>query len=149
MKTIRYTLLSLVALLGLTACTHNEGDIGIWFGTWQIEEFSCAEMQLSDTYYNSPYVYLQFQGDMVTALYVSDLHDEKVDYGTWHEGDGTLDIDFPDPNVAYSHVLGSFLVSGDTSFHFTITERSASHVTLTYYNTVWDQHWTLRLRKSP
>ena len=147
MKTIKHTLMALVALLGLTACTHNEGDIDIWFGTWQIEEISCAEMQLSDTY-NNPNVYLQFQGEMVTALHVSSLHDESVDYGTWREGDGTLDIDFPDPNVAYSHVLGSLIGSGDTSFHFTITERSANHVTLNYYNTIWNQHWTLRLRKS-
>lgn len=142
--------MTLVALMGLTACTHNEGDIDIWFGTWQIEQISCAEVQLDDSYYNlSHSAYLQFQGEMVTARYVSPLHDETVDYGTWREGDGTLDIEFPDPNVAYSNVLGSLIGSGDTSFHFTITERSASHVTLSYYNTVWDQHWTLRLRKSP
>lgn len=149
MKTLQHILIALLALVGLSGCTHNEGDIDIWFGTWQIEQVSCNEVQLADTYYNPSQsaAYLQFQGEMVTALYVSGLHDEGVDYGTWREGDGTLDIDFPDPNVAYSHVLGSLIGSGETSFHFTITERSASHVTLSYYNTVLDQHWTLRLRK--
>lgn len=27
----------LLAILG-AGCTHNDGDIGPWFGTWQLEE---------------------------------------------------------------------------------------------------------------
>lgn len=150
MKTLRYTLITLVLLLGLSSCTHNEGDIGIWFGTWQIEDVDCAELDLADTYYDpaSAAIYFQFQGKMATVRMVNKLHDEKVDYGTWSESDGTLDISFPDNDVAYNHILTSLLGGNESrTFHFVITEQSAQSMTLSFFNTIWDQHWTLKLKR--
>ena len=150
MKTLRYTLITLVSLLGLTCCTHNEGDIGIWFGTWQVEDIECAELNLEETYYDpaTAPIYFQFQGEMVTVRMVNKLHDERVDYGTWSEGDGTLDISFPDNNVAYDQFLSSLLGGNEScTFHFVITEQSAQSMTLSFFNTIWEQHWTLKLKK--
>lgn len=133
----------------LSSCTHNEGDIDIWFGTWRVDKIECAEKSLSEELYDleETLVYLQFQGDMVTVGCTNQMHDELVDYGTWTEGDGTLDISFPDSSVAYRHILGSMLASSADTFHFTITNRSASDVTLSYYNDTWDEHYTLTLSK--
>lgn len=149
MKTLRYTLITLLATIALTSCTHNNGDIGIWFGTWQVEHLIRNNDEVPKSYYDPSVsaLYFQFQGDVVTTRRTTPMHDEFVDYGTWSEDDGTLEISFPDPNIAYDHVLGTLLASGDNSFHFTITNRSASHVTLTYFNAIWNQQWTLKLRK--
>ena len=40
MKTLRHTLIALLTLVGLSGCTHNDGDIGIWFGTWMVEDIT-------------------------------------------------------------------------------------------------------------
>ncbi len=159
MKTLQHILIALLALMGLSACTHNDGDIGPWFGTWQVEQITCDGENLPDTYYNPSTVplYLQFQGDMVTVRLTSTLHDERVDYGTWVEGDGSLDISFPDSNVAYDHILSTLLGGAEVDyssepavprFHFAITERSSDRVTLTYDHPIVNWHYTLYLHKN-
>ena len=159
MKTLQHILIALLTLVGLCSCTHNDGDIGIWFGTWQVEQIIRDGEKVPDTYYNPAIapLYFQFQGDMVTVRHTGALHDERVDYGTWVEGEGTLDISFPDSTVAYERILNTFLGGAEIDyssqpamprFHFDITERSSNRVALTYYNAIWNQHYTLYLHKN-
>jgi len=148
MKTLQHTLIALMTLVGLSACTHNDGDIGTWFGTWQVEDISCASTDCTGYTSDCQNYYFQFQGDICTVRYVSPMHDEEVDYGTWSEGDGTLDIDFPDSNVAYFHVFANLLnlESSPQHLHFTINSSTSTEVTLAYTDATGN-NWTLLLRK--
>lgn len=150
MKTLRYTLITLASLLGLTCCTHNEGDIGIWFGTWQVERAILSGIDGSYDYQPvDASLYFQFQGEMVTVRWVSDLHDEVVDYGTWSENDdGTLDISFPDDNVAYNHILASLLGNPQATYHFVIDRKTANQVIMVYALSDGEHLWALHLRKN-
>ena len=149
MKTLRYTLITLVLLLGLSSCTHNEGDIGIWFGTWQIEDVDCAELDLADTYYDpaSAAIYFQFQGKMCTVIYIDNKHNQLVDYGTWSEDGDKMTISFPDQDVAYNLLLDQLAQgSTDNTFHFVVNRQSDQRVQLVYTN-VWGDELTLHLHK--
>lgn len=40
MKRIHHIIITILALIGLSSCTHNNGDIGPWFGTWKVAEIT-------------------------------------------------------------------------------------------------------------
>lgn len=145
--TARLSKLVLPLILAFMAgCTHNNGDIGIWFGTWLVESItqdgSTHPVMIDGT------LCFQFQGEIATIRQTTISHDEFVDYGTWREGDGKLYILFSDPNVAYSHVLetvaGLKPNAGD-GYHFTV-EHTGGNLHLTLVD-VDDHLWHLRLRK--
>ena len=141
MKTLRHTLIALLALVGLSGCTHNDGDIGIWFGTWQVEQITCDGENLPDTYYNPSTVplYFQFQGDT--------RHNQLVDYGTWSEDGDKMTISFPDQDVAYNLLLDQLAQgSTDNTFHFVVNRQSDQRVQLVCTN-VWGDELTLHLHK--
>ena len=149
MKTIRHTLLSLVALLGLTACTHNDGDIGIWFGTWQIEDITGATSDFGQARTDNVDYYIQFQGEICTVMCISSMHDQVVDYGTWHEDGDNLTISFPDREVTMRMLLDQLLQGSlNQVFHFTVSRQSDKYVQLKYTNP-WGEELTMHLRKSP
>lgn len=145
MKTLQNVAMTLLALLSLSACTHNNGDIGIWFGTWMVEQIT-NEQTGQQAQYDGTLV-MQFQGDVATIRQTTTNHDELVDYGTWqHEAD-RLTITFPDPDVAYDHVLEQVLgVPLGQQYAFTVLHSDAKRLTLslTDHN---GQPWQLRLRK--
>ena len=135
MKVMRY-ILALTAFVALTACTHNNGDIGPWFGTWVIDYVGsnpntpAADLAVSGNDYTttSVTIFLQFQGDIVSLRRVNNiLHTEEAAYGTWSEGDGTLDITFPDGNLAYIYLMG---LSRTGTNHFAIQNRKGNEMTL-------------------
>ena len=77
MKTLRHTLIALLALVGLCGCTHNDGDIGIWFGTWQVEDITggAADFELDHPMDQGKY-YFQFQSNMCTVMYIDTRHNK-------------------------------------------------------------------------
>ena len=155
MKTFTYTLIALLALVGLGGCTHNEGDIGPWFGTWQVEVV--ADCNAYSTDYENQLKngthFFQFQADMIAVRYVylksnNLYHSEIVDYGTWSEENGKLTISFPDPNVA-SHLLLDNLAAGTTennTYRFDVITRSDKCVELKHAN-YYGEEMTFRLLK--
>ncbi|MBR1881870.1 MAG: hypothetical protein IJ808_02470 [Muribaculaceae bacterium] len=124
-------------LMAVTACTtHNNGDIDIWFGTWSVESID------GNTDYGTPLVF-QFQSSVFAVRTTGDdFHTERADYGTWAEGEGTLDVNFPDPTVAYEHLL-----TDAGSLHFVIVSRGTKKVTL--QAAFADRQVTYVLKKQP
>lgn len=106
----------------LGSCTHNNGDIGPWFGTWQVESITAGDnpINVSGDYF------FQFQSKVIRVSCVSD-HEQVVEsYGTWQENDeGKMTVSFPDPTVHYIAMPGL-----EDHNDFTVTHASSSEVTL-------------------
>lgn len=89
-------ILSLTALLAFTTwsgCTHNNGDIGDWFGTWRVESMTIDGEPAPD--YAPPYMIWKFQSSVVQMMTPpGDDHFYPIHTGTWHEEDGMLYLDF-------------------------------------------------------
>ncbi len=127
------TILCLLGLLALASCTRNHGDIGIWFGTWHVEQVTAdgVGVNLMGDYF------FQFQN---TVFRVSQVygHEQLVEsFGTWEEQDGTMTIGFPDPDVFYIQMPGLeshnvFTMSDITSHQATFTKTDTAGVIYTY-----------------
>jgi len=126
MRTARRLALTAVVMMAavvLTGCTHNDGDIGIWFGTWHVETITAdgAAVDVDGDYF------FQFQSSVFRVSLVQE-HEQSVEsYGTWSEGDGTMTISFPDASVYYLYVPGLETVNA-----MTVARQSSSRVTMTH-----------------
>lgn len=89
-KYLRNIMASIAACIIATACTHNNGNIGDWFGEWLME--SVEINGTDDASYNSDVVW-KFQNNIVEMVTVyGHSHDER--YGTWSESADELILDF-------------------------------------------------------
>ncbi len=52
------TLLLASVFILMTGCTHNDGDIGPWFGTWQLENVMIDDKPEEDYHHD---IFWQFQ----------------------------------------------------------------------------------------
>ena len=122
-KTTSY-LLSVIAVLLMTACTRNHGDIGIWFATWHVENITigAAPVNVEGDYF------FQFQNKVLRVSQVYG-HEQTVEsYGTWQESEdgNTLTVTFPDPNVFYINMPGL-----ENRNEFTVLKRGHGQLELT------------------
>lgn len=84
--------LLLPLLLACTGCTHNDGDIGPWFGTWRLEEIT-VDGHPDESYGHD--IFWQFQNTVFCMRKVTAMYDYYPRWGTWSETpDGMLEIDF-------------------------------------------------------
>lgn len=112
-------------LLLLASCTRNHGDIGIWFGTWHVEQITAdgTPVNVEGDYF------FQFQSTVFRVSRVYGHENLVESFGTWEEGDGKMTISFPDPDVFYIQMPG---LEAHNDFTFTITssrEVIFSHIT--------------------
>ena len=126
--------LSVLIVLTLGACTRNHGDIGIWFGTWHVENitFNGTSINPKGDYF------FQFQSHVfrVSRVYGHEQLDES--FGTWEESeDGKLTVTFPDASVYYIQMEGlesynSFTVNQVSHGQIVLTKVMADGVTCVY-----------------
>lgn len=139
-KTLLYIASLFVAVLVLGACTRNHGDIGIWFGTWHVEQITAGgtPVNVEGDYF------FQFQSHVFRVSQVYG-HEQTVEsYGAWQEGEsGKMTIDFSDPNVYYIEMPGL-----ESHNDFTVTTTSSSDVTFTKTDATGTPY-TYHLRKQP
>lgn len=98
--------LLLIASAAITSCTHNNGDIGHWFGTWRVNELLINDKPDPD--YAPPYMIFKFQSSVVQIIWPDEFnHDAPGCIGTWHQdGDKVtlrFDYEFYAPTTA-SHL---------------------------------------------
>ena len=101
-------------LLTLGACTRNHGDIGIWFGTWHVEQITAGgtPVNVEGDYF------FQFQSSVFRVSQVYGHENLVESFGTREEGDGKMTISFPDPDVFYIQMPG---LEGHNDFTVTTT----------------------------
>lgn len=139
-KTLLYIASLLVAVLVLGACTRNHGDIGIWFGTWHVEQIIAGgtPVNVEGDYF------FQFQSHVFRVSQVYG-HEQTVEsFGAWQEGEsGKMTIDFSDPN-------GYYIVMPGLESHndFTVTTTSSSDVTFSKTDATGTPY-TYHLKKQP
>ena len=122
-------------MLKLGACTRNHGDIGIWFGTWHVENITIgsAPVNVEGDYF------FQFQSKVFRVSQVT-AHEQVVEsYGTWEESeDGTtLTVTFPDANVFYIDMPGlearnEFVIQNRTHGQMELTRVMSDGTTCVY-----------------
>ena len=132
-------IISILSVLVLASCTRNHGDIGIWFGTWHVEQITAGgtPVNVEGDYF------FQFQSHVFKVTQVSG-HEQTVEsYGTWTEDEDAMTITFPDPAVYYIVMPGL-----EATNDFRVTTTSSREVTLTKSDATGTSY-TYRLKKQP
>lgn len=143
-KTTSYYLLIasfVVAMLVFASCTRNHGDIGIWFGTWHVDQITASGTPVN---VDGDY-FFQFQNKVFRVSNVGDHEQVEESYGTWDESEDGLKmtVSFSDPTVFYIYMPGL-----ETNNAFTVTRTSSSDVTFTKTDAEGTLY-TYHLRKQP
>ncbi len=125
-----------MAVLLLSACIRNHGDIGIWFGTWHVEQITAdgTPVNVEGNYF------FQFQSKVFRVSQVYG-HEQLVEsFGAWNESeDGSgMVVTFPDPTVYYIEMPGLetvnlFIVTRTSSREVTFTKTDATGTTFAYH----------------
>lgn len=152
MKSI-YTLLLASVFILMTGCTHNDGDIGPWFGTWQLENVMIDDKPEEDYHHD---IFWQFQNTVFCMRKVTEMHDAYPRWGTWQETDDntTLQLDFthhddthPEGSTIYTPFPETHIkADGVTRLKIVEMSRSKLHlqhtaddgITYSYYLKKWD-----------
>lgn len=133
-------ILALLSMLTLGACTHNDGDIGNWFGTWHILDISRdGEKVITNGEY-----FFQFQSSVFRVSIVNG-HEQTIEsFGTWDDStEGKIIISFPDPTVYYIEMPGL-----EAYNNFTIHSISTREIILTKVDNT-GANYTYHLKKQP
>ncbi len=135
MKYIILTLIAAVAIVCLPGCTHNNGDIGPYFGTWKLTGIE-IDGKPDETY--SGNIFWQFQSTVFCMRQVNPHHDTDIRWGSWEEtSDNMLALNFThhdDEHPAESNFYSPLPVTGlaPAVNYLKIDRKSSSHLTLTY-----------------
>lgn len=89
----RYTLsLAMLMTLLLSACTHHNGDIGPYFGTWKVDAIT---IDGNDDKEYADNMFWKFQSDVICMIVVDDTTHSRNEYwGTWSEDGPTLTLNY-------------------------------------------------------
>lgn len=143
-KTISRLAVALVGCAALMSCTHNNGDIGIWFGTWHVEEIT-IDGTVSEAYNAAPYWFFQFQSNVVQVKMSLPDHSFLASVGEWEEKDANLILTFPD-EVYVKQLPPGIDAKRPTAMN--IEHKSSKEVVLTFTGTDGHayrytlRHWT-------
>lgn len=124
-----------VVMSGICGCTHNNGDIGPWFGTWKLDGITINGAP--DTEY-AENVLWKFQSNLMAMIRLLGNHEQYEMYGTWSEPQpGVLriiyiysDIDAPEGSMKYSPLPETHLPPGVSDL--TVLEMKGSTLRLEY-----------------
>ena len=127
------TIICTVMIL-LCSCTRNHGDIGIWFGTWHVEQITAGgtPVNVEGDYF------FQFQSKVFRVSQVYG-HEQLVEsFGSWEENDDKMTVFFPDATVYYIVMPGleghnDFTVTTTSSREVTFTKTDANGTTFAYH----------------
>lgn len=88
----------------ISSCTHNDGDIGEYFGEWQLTQLSVDGLDIKlygdgaeskDPDFGSPLAYtIAFQGDVARINILYAYHEIISIFGSWQLSDGNLILNF-------------------------------------------------------
>ena len=127
--------LLLIMQLGLSGCTHNNGDIGPWFGAWSVDTIK-VDGQPDNSYGHN--IFWSFQNEVI-KISVQHPYGVTTDhFGSWLEEGKTLQLNFthsdaitPSYLETYSIPSGLYLPSRGI-IDLNIESMNGSHIVLTY-----------------
>lgn len=87
-----FILLSVLLSTVISGCTHNNGDIGEWFGTWKVTEITIDST--NDSTYTGNMFWL-FQSSVICMRTMDENHGYTDHWGSWKElPDSHLELNF-------------------------------------------------------
>lgn len=92
--------LAIFALIALSGCTKNNGDIGHWFGLWHVDKIEIDG--IDDPAYDGNFYFL-FQNHVFCIRWVDENNHESAEsYARWQEDDNgqTMTVSFVDSNYS-------------------------------------------------
>ena len=142
----KHIILTVALLLSLSSCTHNNGDIGYWFGLWHLDSIEVDGTLDAD--YDGD-TYLMFQGKVFCIRIVDDVNHSYIEsYARWQESDDhqSMTVSFVDDR--FSPAISSHApLESITKFSvITLNDKemvlrhthSETGVTRTYHLTRWE-----------
>lgn len=94
-KRIFNAIIAVMAIVLLSACTHNDGNIGHWFGSWKLRQIT-INGENDEAYQGN--VFWKFQSEVVQMSQLSSYHGRTDAWGSWKEvdaeGKSFLRLDF-------------------------------------------------------
>lgn len=139
MKRIYSIILLVVAMTAISSCTHNNGDIGPWFGIWKLTDLKVNGT--TDPGYEGN-VFWSFQTNIFQMKEVitdgtGQWSDER--WGSWEESDGDLILSFtyssqstPEPGTGVYHPLSGMYLPTNQAVHLDIVKYPDSKMELAY-----------------
>ena len=147
-RTLTHIALVLTTLLALSSCSHNNGDIGYWFGLWHLDAIEVDGVP--DDGYDGNYYFL-FQGKVFCLRYVIESTHESLDaYAQWQESDDKqyVTINFIDNRFSpyfgdqiplnYLSTVSTLKVDTLTSTTIVLTSTLDDATTVTYRLSHWE-----------
>ena len=146
-QTATHIIMALLALVALSGCSHNNGDIGLWFGQWNLDTVEVDGEP--DAAYDGQF-YFMFQNKVFCVRHVDEVfHAYFESYATWQESDNgkTITITFVDnrysprvhdqvPDIYLNTITIMNVVSLNTT-SMTLSHTNDSGKTITYHLTKW------------
>jgi hypothetical protein len=136
----------------LSGCTRNNGDIGDWFGKWQIMSISADGTP--EAGYRQQF-FMEFQNNIVKLTWLAPNgyeHETYTAYGTWQQPSENLMVfDFTHSDDIHSESYyrpfdALHFPSGQT-FTMTIANASGNTCTMTYLDETSSIQYTYELHK--
>ena len=132
--------------MSLCGCTHNDGDIGHWFGLWHLDSIEIDGTPSADYDGNA---YFMFQGKVFCIRYVYEVDHSYIEsYALWQESDDhqTMTLTFADdrfpptisPFINFETVTTFTVISLNNKEMVLKYTHSETGVTSTYHLTHWE-----------
>lgn len=124
---LRSIFFSLLLIL-FCGCTRNNGDIGKWFGKWQVEKISTIGNPIYDN--GSDQFFWEFQNNIIKMVCVAPTgYDHEIYYciGTWKqnsENSMTFDFSHTDDSNIFHHPFAEMHFPTDGPFTLTIVSEN-------------------------
>ena len=102
MKRIIYLTSLLFAMLFMVGCTHNNGDIGPWWGQWKVERIELNGEPEAN--YKGDF-FFRWQSSVICVVRsYPNSHSSGISYGNWSEHDGVMDVEFKEGGLEYEQL---------------------------------------------
>lgn len=139
---VKTLLLPLLLAISAASCTHNNGDIGFWFGTWQVDQILLDGVP--DSAYTQHNMFFQFQtayfkivvtephNATTTGLSYCEVHDDQLLVNFNFTSDA-IGAQYDPPKQ--SHLLrGLDLKTGQPVWNYFTYRHNGRNLTLTTFN---------------
>ncbi|MBR6489307.1 MAG: lipocalin-like domain-containing protein [Muribaculaceae bacterium] len=142
-----HIIIAIALLAGMAGCTHNNGDIGYWFGLWHLDSIEVNGE--TDSAYDGKYYFL-FQGKVFCLRYVFEQeHDYREAFAQWKESDDQKFVTINFVDNRFTPYLGDDIPANYLSTVTTLTVDTLTSSTMvlhytrddgtviTYHLTLW------------
>lgn len=108
MKHIKQIILYITLLFVSAACTTNNGDIGLYYGSWALDEVlidGVADAAWND---DGRWTTWSFQNNVIGVTRVNEHQEFEICWGTWSEENGKLLLDYRHHDDNYAAGTGQY-----------------------------------------